>query len=331
MEDRLEEVVGQYGLTVKARYRARGGTLFDTDGGLVFLKQLEEAKSHLYVEAAVTGHLADKGYPDTDRIFWTTGGDITSRDNFGQEYVLRRGIRGDACDLKELEEVKLAAENLAILHSNLQGIFPQQVAQNNVLRTDTLENSYTRHNRELKRVRQYIRNKNNKNEFEVCVLASFDSFWHKAEESLHLIGEMDLETRMKEGVEKGIYIHGDYTYHNVLFVENKTATTHFEHTQNGLQIQDLYDFLRKTMEKNNWSPAFGIAVLESYDKRKTLSREEKRLLYVQLLYPEKYWKVLNQYYNNKKSWISARNISKLQDLRMQEEAKEKFLRYLEEK
>ena len=44
-------------------------------------------------------------------------------------------------------------------------------------------------------------------------------------------------------------MHGDYNYHNILILPGDTAITNFEHMRIGIQVQDLYYFLRKAMEK----------------------------------------------------------------------------------
>ena len=38
---------------------------------------------------------------------------------------------------------------------------------------------------------------------------------------------------------------------------------------------------------------------------------EEKILKLMLAYPEKFWKVANQYYNNRKSWIPEKNMQKL--------------------
>ena len=43
------------------------------------------------------------------------------------------------------------------------------------------------------------------------------------------------------------------------------------------------------------------------------------------LYPEKYWKQINFYYNANKAWIPARNIEKLRSLEEQQPVRNRFL------
>ena len=44
--------------------------------------------------------------------------------------------------------------------------------------------------------------------------------------------------------------------------------------------------------------------------------------------PIKYWKLLNQYINSKKTWISNKNMEKLKAVCEQEESKDKFLQQM---
>ena len=152
----------------------------------------------------------------------------------------------------------------------------------------------------------------------------------------------------------------NYTYHNIIMLKNKNealsrtcmpsellnkqvisaadissgwsksiATTNFEKSYIGLQITDLYQFIRKVMEKNDWDILYGNNIIEAYDRIRPLSKDELEVLYVLLLFPEKFWKLTNFYYNGKKVWISGRNIQKLNSIGKQNPKKEMFLQRLE--
>ena len=79
----------------------------------------------------------------------------------------------------------------------------------------------------------------------------------------------------------------------------------------GLQTEDLYYFMRKVMEKHDWNPGLGFSMLEAYEKVLPLDLRDKKCLYYLFLYPEKYWKQINFYYNANTAWIPARNTEKL--------------------
>ena len=79
------------------------------------------------------------------------------------------------------------------------------------------------------------------------------------------------------------------------------------------------------MEKNNWNLYLLQTVLEHYQKVRPLSKEEKKLLYIWMIYPEKFWKITNFYYNSKKTWMSGKNIEKLQGLQQQKKQRMNLL------
>ena len=86
--------------------------------------------------------------------------------------------------------------------------------------------------------------------------------------------------------------------------------------------------MRKVMEKNNWDIMLSNLILEEYLGNNSLSDNELKLLYILMLYPEKFWKITNYYYNGKKSWISGRTIQKLTCIQQQEDMKNLFLQNL---
>ena len=103
------------------------------------------------------------------------------------------------------------------------------------------------------------------------------------------------------------------------------ATTNFDKACIGIQVTDLYQFMRKVMEKNDWDIDFGSMILDNYTRVLPIDKDELKLLYVLLLYPEKFWKITNFYYNGKKSWVPQRNIQKLIGIQEQMEMKKQFL------
>ena len=65
--------------------------------------------------------------------------------------------------------------------------------------------------------------------------------------------------------------------------------------------------------------------MDTYLSVRTLSEEERRVLYAMLTFPEKFWKIANRYYNTHKAWVSGRNIEKLEKFIRQEDERERFL------
>ena len=121
-----------------------------------------------------------------------------------------------------------------------------------------------------------------------------------------------------------ILCHGNYTHHSVIVNDEYMATVNFDKLSYGLHVYDLYCLLRKTMEKNDWNIDIGIELIRQYDKENKLNKDEKEVLYILLAYPDKFRKLVNSYYNGKKSLMSIRISEKLAELVNSEIRKKEF-------
>lgn len=359
MEDRYQEFLKKYSLKVYNIYRARGAYLLETDSGLKLLKCFEGSRSRALFENKVKEHLYSHGYYNTDLYVKTIEGDIIVEDQTGCLYVVKNWFWGEECNLRELSQIEMASANLAKLHNALKGVeFTKEQLEYNI--SDNLKETFEKRNRELKRIKSYVRNKRQKNEFEVLFLNLYDEFYEQGMKATKKLLNSQYKKVFEESICQGAICHGDYTYHNIIMLKNKNeaisktfippgwinkhpvsandissewckmiATTNFEKSYVGIQITDLYHFIRKVMEKNDWDVIYGSSIIEAYNKLKPISKDELEILYVLLLYPEKFWKVTNFYYNGKKVWVSGRNIQKLNSIGEQNPKKEIFLKQLE--
>ena len=79
------------------------------------------------------------------------------------------------------------------------------------------------------------------------------------------------------------------------------------------------------MEKCNWERRLGFSMMEEYERERKLEEGERVILFAMLSYPEKFWKIVNHYYNGNKAWISQKDVDKLANVIHQEEEKQQFL------
>lgn len=359
MEDKCQEVLMKYPLKVYNIYRARGAHLLETDCGLKLLKCFEGSRNRALFEHSVKEHLCMQGFYNTDQYVKTLENDIIAMDQSGCKYIVKNWFWGEECNLKELSQIEMASANLARMHCALRDVeFTKDQLEFNI--SGNLQETFAKRNRELKRVKSYIRDKRQKNEFELVYLNYYDEFYEQGLEATEGLSISDYNNLLEDAVCRRTVCHGNYTYHNIIMIKNKNeavskahtppgwinrqpisitdmssewsksiATTNFEKSHIGLQITDLYQFIRKVMEKNDWDIQYGSNIIEAYDRIQSISKKELNILYLLLLYPEKFWKITNYYYNGKKVWISGRNIQKLNSIGEQNPKKGVFLKRLE--
>lgn len=170
-----------------------------------------------------------------------------------------------------------------------------------------------RHTKEIKKAANYMRGKKKKNEFEQIALGAIDTFYKEADNASELLKSEQFDERFERMEQTRELVHGSYNYHNVfLDTENGgSAVTNFEKCHNDCQVADLYQFLRKVMEKHDWDINVAYRIVDEYDKLKPLADVDLDMLVALLSFPEKFWKIINQYYNAGKAWVPAKNIDKL--------------------
>ena len=157
----------------------------------------------------------------------------------------------------------------------------------------------------------------------------FNQFYEQALLVGNRIQDWDEEAFLRDIYKSGQFCHGEYIHHNIILNKQGLYIINFEKFLADTRIRDLYQFMRKVLEKNNWEERTGLLLLNSYEEISPLLLEEKKNLYFRLAYPEKFWKIANYYYNSNKVLISDKNIDKLKTLVNQNEAKERFLKQLE--
>ena len=205
---------------------------------------------------------------------------------------------------------------------------------------------FERHNRELKKIYKYIRKVKKKNPFETLFLKVFEEYYgqgYYCVEQLESNNKISLEIAGQKHY--GI-CHGACNQHNILLEglgdngeenmlqsdansmytpEENGAIVHFERFSKGNQLNDLYQFTRKAMEKNHFDFELLGELLHAYSEENVLSKEDYQYIYILFSYPEKFWKIANGYYNSNKAFLSPKYVEKLQNVILQEEEKQEML------
>lgn len=325
VEDRQETAIAGYELNVRKKYRSRGGWMLETSTGPKLLREYENIRSHFEVENRIKSFLLESGFSRVDIVIPNREGKLVTELETGEKYVIYQWFPGEECNLRSENCLMAAGKNLGKLHVTLKKFdHAELLPEEDDLSKNELLEQFRRHIRELKRVNGYMKNKKRKSEFEIYAINCFQAYYEKACEAAEKLENCAYYKSLQRN--GGEFCHGDYNYHNLIMSVDGVATTGFEKAGRGLQLLDLTYFMRKTLEKNEWQTAAGEAVLEGYDREHTLSAPMLEFIDIMLMYPEKYWKLMNHYYNRKKSWLSAKSLEKLKNVKSLEKNREKFLR-----
>lgn len=328
MRECEQSILEQYDIDVKNMRKVREAYLCETDKGVFLLKEMQISEKRIPMLFRLGEHLQEQGMNEVDWILKNKEGELFCASEDGTKYFVKRWFSGKECDVKKENELLSAIKNLTKIHQALRVPISWESEEQVVHKGEDLEQEFFRHNRELKKVRTFIRDRVGKGSFEQAFLQNFDAMYGWAECATERLKESNYKTLLKESQEKRFLIHGDYNYHNILMLHTGVATTSFEHFQENIQVTDLYYFLRKAMEKHHWDVVLGDKMLEYYQRFLSLSSDELEYIGICIAYPEKFWKVANSYYRSKKVWIPAKNLEKLELVIRQTEEKRIFLEKL---
>ena len=327
MIDWSVEIAEKYELEIRSARKGRGAWIFDTDKGLKLLKEYKGSIKRLEFEENVLDTMREAGTLRVDQYFRNKDGELLSATADGTKYIVKDWFSDRECDLKDRKEILSAVRQIAVLHKSLRKIEMQEDWNLKSMISPPLYRAMEKHNRELRKARSFIRNKRKKNEFELMVIAGYDPFYEQAREACE--GMEQLYRNEEETIAESCSVcHGELNQHHILIGDQYVAVTEFNKMHLGLQIEDLYYFMRKVMEKHEWDLQLGMDMVNGYERILPLSSVERECLYFLFLYPEKYWKQINFYYNANKAWIPARQEEKIHNLERQQEQRMKYIEML---
>ncbi|MCM1182267.1 MAG: CotS family spore coat protein [Roseburia sp.] len=327
MNDRTVAVLEQYDMEVSRTFKGRGTLICDTDKGMRVLKEYKGKTEKLELLSGLQQNISDS--IRTDRLVRSRENELFVRDADGSIYILKEQVDGRECSYKNEEDIVRAFDAMARLHLCFTpGAAGEPQAELPIcFYGDDME----KHTRECRHVRNYLRKLRVKTDFERALLREYDYFLEKACAVTELVKKESRQEYEQYVRENGLYCHGDYQYHNVVFPGRDTrggdvGIVNFEHFAHDSGARDFYLLFRKISEKSDWSIPLGEKMLDAYRRRRTLAPCEWRAVGLRLAYPEKFWKIINFYQSSRKSWMPNRNFEKLDNLIRQERHKEKLIR-----
>ena len=316
MNDRSISLLENYDIEVLRTWKGRGAILCETRQGVLILKEYAGHREKAAFQNALLTMVKERGFENVESILKNKEQELLTQDQDGTLYILKTYFEGRECNVKDMEECRQAVRVLAQFHnvsyadsSLLSGVGEPRYAYM----------EFEKHNKELRRVRKYLKDRGQKTDFEICLIKNYDYFFNLA---LQLAEELRFYQKEEE---KRFICHGDYQYHNIIVAGNQMNLINFEKCVSESPVRDLYLFMRKLLEKSGWVESIGFELVDTYEKVRPMEKEEYRQLYYRLAYPEKFWKIVNFYYNSGKAWIPGKNLEKLNKVTEQEKDKQKFL------
>lgn len=304
----------------------------------------------------ILNHLRENGFEKIDRYLTARNG-LPFMPGYGVNYILIKRNAGRECEISCCEDLAKASRLLAEMHLASRGftaqkaesdlirfheiMYPIKVADDKCDLYDTDECNQNQFNfhcyikndlgnipetfkRRLEELRKFRKTaKKSRNAFDYAYLSVADYYCELAE---RIYGEIEVspyEKLTEQYKEVGCVCHRDYTGHNILLGNNE-AIINFESSCIDLPVYDVANFLRRRMRKCGWSVKDAEFILESYSKTRPISKDETVVLKILLQFPQKLWRVINKYYNSRRSWCEKSCLMQLEEVKQEKDPLAEF-------
>lgn len=310
MIESRELIETAYGIRISSIKPCRAGYIIDTDQGKKYLRQCQCSENRILYVNDAKQHLVNNGYITLD----TYSVAIDERpyieiDN--QFFIMTPFIDGRECEFGDDTDAVRASTALSSMHKAGKGFKPRsELSIPNDL--GKLPQSLTKRYDEIIRMRRKAERE--RGAFDYIYLDCVDKFIALAEASLCLFAGAEYPRLVKKTLIEGCICHHDYSYQNILMKGPTTYITGFEFCGEEIRIYDLVNLIRRKMRKCNWDPQKAGMLIEAYSELEPITEDEVVVMKAMLLFPQKFWRVANRYYNSRRSWAQKNFTGMLEEV-----------------
>ena len=319
------EIERQFDIRIESMIPNRGIYLLNTNEGKRCLKKINYGIQKLLFIYGAKEHLIRNGYTNIDRYYLNTEGQPYALVN-EDIYTLSQWIEGRECDFYNDEDLVIASKNLAELHLASKGYEPPE---NSKLKTDLGRWPHLMEKRvkSFDKMRNMVRKKKNrKTEFDYKYIESMEFYKELGQKAMKVLDDSDYMELCRIAEEEKSFCHHDYTYHNIIIGENERVNVvDFDYSKREIRVYDIANYIIKVLKRRDWDIKYANLIIDSYNKISPLNKNEYKVLYAFLLFPQRFWRVCNRYYYNESSWIQNTFIKKINLMIDEQEAYTKFI------
>lgn len=210
----------------------------------------------------------------------------------GMFFILTPWIDGEKCNYDKMDDITLASSNLANMHNCTINFFP--------IKKSIFREGYNDLFTSTKKHFEQILNCSNlafkyQDNFSKEFLKNFDT-----NSKLALISTKVASTINNENLNKSL-CHMDYVNKNIIIDnDNNIWIIDFDKCKMDYSAHDISYFLRRALKRDRtkWNLEVALNTLKFYEDIRPLNFDDHKYILAYLAFPQKYWKLSRDYYNN---------------------------------
>ena len=326
-EEIMRQIEPYYAFPFTEPVPYRDGFLIINDNATLHLKKAESSPERIRFQQAVKEHLAKNGFSYTDHFVLTKEGlpYVLLEETV---YTISTKIQGVEACFEDPMDLAKAAVALAAMHTASCGADYDFSAFPFALKDlGGLPAQFDKRIQELKKFKKIA--SRGKGLFDYAYAKCAGYFIEEGERTLEALQASAYDSLVARTREQQLVCHHDFTAHNVIFFGKNTYITGFENCCVELKEYDLANFIRRKMRRTGWSLSDAKYLLDHYRAICPISPEEMHVLCILLRFPQKLWRIVNKYYNSRRSWCERSCLEKMSDVLAEKDPLTTFLDHFE--
>lgn len=301
MEDINEKILWEgYGLRFRGGTRTRTGLICRTDKGLRELKKPRGSGESIRLAFDVKEQLRKNGFERITPFYPTVEGEPFYCYD-GVMYTLEDVMPGEALQEDGAEAFWRGAKTLGQMHHAAKGLRSEAARWDR----ERLPRQYEKRRIELAKIRRRNDKRGNYDAIDLLLIRYYDRFMEQVMEAEELMEKGGYPLAVDRAEERGAFCHNAYKGEALRLHETgEIFVGSFDKCSSELPLADLAYYLRRYFKKTEGTAAGVLKMLESYGKYSPLSEKDLTLLQGMLVYPEKFLRLVNEYYNRRRACVS---------------------------
>lgn len=310
MQDMDREITEKYGFNVSGVSPFKDAYIISSSAGRKIIKKTELSADRIEFVHGAKEHLAQNGFTGVDRYVCTVEGRPYIDVN-GSYYTVTDFTEGRECNFSSREDVVKSSRALAELHKASRGYTPPPSLK---IREELgkLPLYFGKRLEEIKKLKKIA--KKGKSKFDYLFLQYVDFFYDTGERTIEELMNSRYTELCEYTRREGIFCHHDFTHNNIIYNDKKVTVINFDYCCFELKVYDIANLIRRKMRKCDWDMDEAVIMLREYQKIEKLTEDDFIIMRLMLQFPQKFWRVVNKFYNSKRSWSEKSYASKLQEV-----------------
>ncbi len=310
MQGMDREIAESFGLEVRNLLPYKDSFMVVTPKGRKVLRKTPFSPERVKFVNSAKEHLFDNGFANIDRYICT----LDNEPFFNFEngiYTMTEFIEGRESSFDNDPDVQKASQLLAQLHKASKGY----TAKEGIKVQDELGKLPVYFQKRLEDIKKLKKQaKRGKSKFDHLFLEYADYFCRMGDSAINELQSSNYEQLAARTRKERLFCHHDYTHHNIIVSEGRMSVINFDYCCLELRIYDIANLIRRKMRKCNWDISKADMIINAYNALEPLDRDEMTVMKLILMFPQKFWRVVNRYYNSRRSWSERSYVTKLQEV-----------------